>query len=92
VAGVIGRKKFTYDLWGATVNLAHRMQSSGLPNRVHMTADTGELLRNKFRFTERGTVDCKGLGKVRTCLLDGKISLLEQVAGQNAALKIGPDA
>ena len=83
VAGVIGRKKFTYDLWGETVNLAQRMQSSGLPNRIHLTADACELLREKFRFTERGTVDCKGLGKVHTCLLDGKISLLEQVAGQS---------
>ena len=81
VAGVIGRKKFTYDLWGATVNLAHRMQSSGLPNRIHLTSDTGELLRDKFQITPRGTVDCKGLGKISTCLLDGKISVLEQITG-----------
>jgi adenylate cyclase len=85
VAGVIGRKKFTYDLWGATVNIAHRMQSSGIPNRIQVTAQTAELLRDRFRFTERGTVDCKGLGKVRTCLLDGEIPLLERVAGQNAS-------
>jgi adenylate cyclase len=87
VAGVIGRKKFTYDLWGATVNLAHRMQSSGLPNRIHLTADTGELLRNKFVFTQRGTVDCKGLGKVRTCLLDRKMSALERITGMNFEVK-----
>ncbi len=85
VAGVIGRKKFTYDLWGATVNLAARMQSSGLPNRIHLTANTGELLRDKFHFTERGTIDCKGLGQVRTCLLDGPISLVERVTGETRA-------
>ncbi len=72
VAGVIGRKKFAYDLWGATVNLASRMQSSGLPNRVHLTEHMGRLLGEKFTFTERGTIMCKGLGKVRTCLLDGR--------------------
>jgi adenylate cyclase len=89
VAGVIGRKKFTYDLWGATVNLAQRMQSSGLPNRVHLTADTGELLRDKFNFSERGTIDCKGLGKIRTCLLEGKKSVLEQIVGHRVESETG---
>ncbi|MDB6094336.1 MAG: cya [Verrucomicrobia bacterium] len=72
IAGVIGRKKFTYDLWGAAVNLASRMQSSGLPNRVHLPADTAEMLKDKFILTERGEVDCKGLGLVRTYILEGK--------------------
>jgi adenylate cyclase len=72
VAGVIGQKKFTYDLWGAAVNLASRMQSSGLPNRIHVPDGTYELLRDKFRLTERGTVNCKGLGDIRTYLLEGK--------------------
>lgn len=87
VAGVIGKKKFTYDLWGATVNLANRMQSSGLPNRIHLTAATGELLRDKFHITDRGTVECKGIGQVRTCLLEGEISLFERVTGQHAEVK-----
>ncbi len=72
VAGVIGRKKFTYDLWGRTVNLASRMQSSGLPDRIHVPADTRERLREKFELTERGTVTCKGVGEIRTYLLEGK--------------------
>ncbi|HZM03776.1 MAG TPA: adenylate/guanylate cyclase domain-containing protein, partial [Candidatus Saccharimonadales bacterium] len=74
VAGVIGRKKFTYDLWGATVNLASRMQSTGLPNRIHVPASTCELLRERFHLSERGTVVCKGVGEVRSYLLDGKKS------------------
>jgi adenylate cyclase len=74
VAGVIGRKRFAYDLWGSTVNLASRMQSSGLPNRIQLPAATCELLRGKYLFTERGTVVCKGIGKVQTCLLDGRIN------------------
>ncbi len=87
VAGVIGRKKFTYDLWGATVNIAHRMQSSGLRNRIQLTAQTADLLRDKFRFTERGIVDCKGLGEVKTCLLDGPISIFERVIGPGGPSK-----
>ncbi|HYC71485.1 MAG TPA: adenylate/guanylate cyclase domain-containing protein [Opitutaceae bacterium] len=74
VAGVIGSRKFTYDLWGATVNQANRMQSSGLPNRVNVSARTSELLQREFRLTERGTVVCKGIGEVRTYLLDGRIN------------------
>ncbi|HWA27024.1 MAG TPA: adenylate/guanylate cyclase domain-containing protein [Lacunisphaera sp.] len=74
VAGVIGRKKFAYDLWGATVNLASRMQSSGLPNRVHLPATTCEPLRGKYQFTERGLVACKGMGKIQTCFLNGRIA------------------
>lgn len=81
IAGVIGHRKFSYDLWGATVNLAARMQSSGLPNRVHLSATTADLLRGKFLVTERGTVDCKGLGQVRSCLLERKLSALEQLIG-----------
>jgi class 3 adenylate cyclase len=72
VAGVIGSRKFTYDLWGVTVNLADRVQSSGIPNRVNVSASTHALLGNAFRFTERGMVDCKGVGQVRTYLLEGR--------------------
>lgn len=72
VAGVIGSRKFTYDLWGVAVNLAQRVQASGIPDRVNVSAGTYELLRQDFNLTERGTVECKGQGLVRTYLLDGK--------------------
>ncbi len=70
VAGVIGRKKFAYDLWGAAVNVANCMQSSGLPKQIQVPAGMIELLGDKFRLTERGVVDCKGLGQIRTYLLE----------------------
>lgn len=74
VAGVIGHNKFAYDLWGATVNLASRMQSTGLPGRIHLPAATGELLRHRFRVTAAETVECKGIGEVATCFLEGPIA------------------
>ena len=74
VAGVIGRRKFSYDLWGGAVNLAARMESSGIANRIHLPAETCALLRGQFNFTERGTISCKGWGDIRTCLLDSRIS------------------
>lgn len=77
VAGIIGRQKFSYDLWGSTVNLASRMQSSGLADAIQVTAATHELLQGKFHFTPRGTVACKGLGEVNTYLLTGKIATPE---------------
>lgn len=72
VAGVIGRKKFTYDLWGETVNLASRIQSSGLPNHVNVSAGVQDRLEGKFCFMERGSIPCKGVGEVRTYILLGK--------------------
>ncbi|HVU17627.1 MAG TPA: adenylate/guanylate cyclase domain-containing protein [Candidatus Didemnitutus sp.] len=72
VAGVIGRKKFTYDLWGATVNFASRLQSTSLEGRINVSDATYQLLKDKFNFTPRGTVISKGVGEVSTYLLDGR--------------------
>ncbi len=74
VAGIIGRQKFSYDLWGATVNLASRMQSSGMPDCIQVSAASHELLQGKFSFTPRGSVACKGVGEVTTYLLTGRIT------------------
>ena len=73
VAGVIGHQKFAYDLWGATVNLASRLQTSGLPNRIHLSAATAELLRGKYHVTAVRDLVCKGIGRVHACLLEGRI-------------------
>ncbi len=69
VAGVIGKKKFVYDLWGDSVNTASRMESHGLPGRVQVTESTYQLIRDRFSFEERGAIDVKGLGSVRSYLL-----------------------
>ncbi len=71
VAGVIGHQKFSYDLWGDTVNVASRLESHGLPGRVHVSAQTRTLLGDRYRFEDRGTVELKGKGPVSTYFLLG---------------------
>jgi class 3 adenylate cyclase len=71
VAGVIGQKKFIYDLWGDTVNTASRMESHGVPGRVHVSAATYEALRAAFLLETRGEIDIKGKGLMTTYLLLG---------------------
>lgn len=72
VAGVIGKKKFIYDLWGDAVNVASRMESSGEPGKIQVTTATYELLKDKYIFEERGIITVKGRGKMVTYWLLGK--------------------
>ncbi|GAB4180699.1 MAG: hypothetical protein Fur006_15190 [Coleofasciculaceae cyanobacterium] len=72
VAGVIGLKKFSYDLWGDTVNTASRMESLGIPGTIQVTAQTYEQLQDKFLFEERGVISVKGKGEMTTYLLKGR--------------------
>jgi class 3 adenylate cyclase len=73
VAGVIGRRKFIYDLWGDTVNTASRMESHGVPGAIQVTARVRERLRGTYRFEPRGTVEVKGKGAMPTWLLEGRV-------------------
>ena len=72
VAGVIGLQKFTYDLWGNTVNIASRMESHGLPGKIQVTIDTYKRLCDEFILEKRGEILVKGKGKMVTYLLIGK--------------------
>jgi adenylate cyclase len=66
VAGVIGTHKFTYDLWGDTVNIASRMETTGEPGAVHVSAVTADLLPGGFTLTRRAPVQVKGRGEMQT--------------------------
>ncbi|MCB1192701.1 MAG: adenylate/guanylate cyclase domain-containing protein [Leptospiraceae bacterium] len=69
VAGVIGKKKFIYDLWGDSVNTASRMESHGLPGQIHVSESTYNRLKEKFQFKERGMVTVKGIGNMKSYFL-----------------------
>ncbi|RQR26682.1 PAS domain S-box protein [Burkholderia sp. Bp9143] len=72
VAGVIGKHKFIYDLWGDAVNTASRMESHGVAGRVQVTDATRRRLGEPFQFEERGDIDAKGIGMLHTWFLSGR--------------------
>jgi guanylate cyclase len=72
-AGVIGTKRFLYDLWGDAVNTASRMESNGTPGEIQITRTTYELLRDGFECRPRGTIQVKGKGEMETWYLVGEL-------------------
>jgi class 3 adenylate cyclase len=72
VAGVIGKQKFAYDLWGDTVNTAARMEAHGIPGEIQVTPETWALLKPNYQLEERGWIDIKGKGLIQVYLLKGK--------------------
>jgi len=72
VEGIIGRRKFIYDLWGDAVNLASRMESHGVPDAIQVTRPLFEKLQGRYPFEPRGTIEVKGKGSVETWILHPK--------------------
>jgi adenylate cyclase len=72
VAGVVGARKFFYDVWGDAVNVASRMESTDLEGRIQVPHNVFERLRHRFVFEERGEIEIKGKGVMRTWYLVGR--------------------
>ncbi|MES2766898.1 MAG: adenylate/guanylate cyclase domain-containing protein [Bacteroidota bacterium] len=72
IAGVLGTHKLSYDIWGDTVNTANRMESHGEPDKIHCSEKVFKALKDKFDFEERGEMEIKGKGKMKTYFLIGE--------------------
>ena len=70
VAGVIGKSKFIYDLWGDTVNIASRMESHGVAGQIHVSEAVYERVKGRFRVEPRGDIEIKGTGPMPTYLVN----------------------
>ena len=90
VAGVIGTKKFIYDVWGDTVNLASRMESLGVPGKIQVTHAVAERLRGAFLVEARGLIDVKGKGPTPTYFLTGRATSRGHAPEARDDVKSGP--
>ena len=70
VAGIVGVKKFAYDIWGDTVNTAARMEQNSLPGKINISSSTYELVKKDFTFSHRGKVDAKNKGMIDMYFVD----------------------
>jgi class 3 adenylate cyclase len=71
VAGIVGFKKFAYDIWGDTVNIASRMESCSEPGRINISGSTYQLVRNNYDCTLRGKIEAKGIGEIEMYFVEG---------------------
>ena len=71
IAGVVGKNKFAYDIWGDAVNTASRMESSGVPGKVNISGTTYELVKDHFECTYRGKIQAKNKGEIDMYIVEG---------------------
>jgi len=73
VAGVVGRKKYAYDIWGSTVNIASRMESNGAPGKVNISAATYGLIKDLYECHHRGKIEAKNVGEIDMYFIEKEI-------------------
>ncbi|HEY0678124.1 MAG TPA: adenylate/guanylate cyclase domain-containing protein [Chitinophagaceae bacterium] len=83
VAGVVGKKKYAYDIWGSTVNIASRMESSGVPGQVNISSATYELVKDQFNCIHRGKILAKNLGEIDMYLIEHDYENGEELFKEN---------
>ena len=76
VAGIVGLKKFAYDIWGDTVNTAARIEQHGEPNKINISESTYDLIKDSFKFVSRGAIEAKNKGKLNMYFIDHAHSIL----------------
>ena len=74
VAGVVGRKKYAYDIWGSAVNIASRMESNGEPGEINISEATYQLVKDKFVCIHRGKIFAKNIGEIDMYFVKGELS------------------
>jgi adenylate cyclase len=79
VAGVVGKKKYAYDIWGSTVNIASRMESNGEPGQVNISASTYELIKDKYACKYRGKIYAKNVGEIDMYFIDHEIGRADRM-------------
>jgi class 3 adenylate cyclase len=73
VAGVVGKKKYAYDIWGNTVNIASRMESAGTPGKVNISAHAYEKVKDRFECVHRGKISAKNIGELDMYYVVGEL-------------------
>jgi class 3 adenylate cyclase len=84
-AGVVGKKKYAYDIWGSTVNIASRMESNGAPGQVNISSGAYELIKDKFFCQHRGKIYAKNIGEIDMYFVEGEIKMTP-IAAQTKTL------
>lgn len=77
VAGVVGKKKYAYDIWGSTVNIASRMESNGEPGRINISSAIHDFVKHKYQCSHRGKIYAKNVGEIDMYFIDQEVSILE---------------
>jgi adenylate cyclase len=86
VAGVVGKKKYAYDIWGSTVNIASRMESNGAPGQVNISASTYDLVKNEFTCSYRGKINAKNVGEIDMYFVERKPSFAINNLTENTSI------
>lgn len=77
VAGVVGKKKYAYDIWGSTVNIASRMESNGMPGKVNISAAVYDMIKDRYACSYRGKIEAKNIGEIDMYFVDHELEAVE---------------
>jgi class 3 adenylate cyclase len=91
VAGVVGKKKYAYDIWGSTVNIASRMESNGAPGMVNISSAAYELIKNEYACNPRGKIYAKNVGEIDMYFVSHKYAPATTTINEESILDVVPE-